>query len=57
MIYTVKWNSTTHRQVQDGLKALESVNVRASRLVLSQIDARGMKHYGNGDSYGGYYDN
>ena len=61
VMYTVKWDSTTHRQVQDGLKAFESVNVRVSGLVLSQISARGMKRYGYGDSYGsyggGYYEN
>lgn len=54
VIYTVKWDSTTHRQVQDGLKAFEGVNIRVSGLVLSQINERGMKRYGYGDSYGGY---
>jgi succinoglycan biosynthesis transport protein ExoP len=60
VIYTVKWDSTTHRNVQDGLKALESVNISVAGLVLSQINMRGMKMYGYGDtsgSYGGYYDN
>ncbi len=54
VIYAVKWDSTTHRQVTDGLKALEQVNVRISGLVLGQISARGMKRYGYGDSYGAY---
>jgi succinoglycan biosynthesis transport protein ExoP len=60
VIYTVKWDSTTHRNVQDGLKALESVNIRVAGLVLSQINMHGMKRYGYGDTYGsysGYYDN
>lgn len=61
VIYTVKWDSTTHRSVQDGLRALENVNVRVAGLVLSQINMRGMKRYGYGDTYGsygsGYYDN
>ena len=60
VMYTVKWDSTTHRQVQDGLRALENVNVRVAGLVLGQIDARQMKRYGYGDSYGsygGYYNN
>lgn len=53
-IYTVKWDSTTHRQVTDGLKTLEQVNVQVSGLVLGQISAKGMKRYGYGDSYGAY---
>lgn len=54
IMYTVKWDSTTHRQVHDGLKSFESVNVKVAGLVLSQIDRRGMKRYGYGDSYGAY---
>ena len=54
VIYTVKWDSTTHRQVADGLKSLEQVNVNISGLVLSQISGKGMKRYGYGDSYGSY---
>ncbi|MEM7520546.1 MAG: polysaccharide biosynthesis tyrosine autokinase [Pseudomonadota bacterium] len=60
IIYSVKWDSTSHRQVREGLKSLEDVNLRVSGLVLSQINARGMKKYGYGDSYGAYssyYDN
>ena len=63
VVYTVKWDSTTQRQVSDGLRAFESVNVRVAGLVLSQIDGRSMRRYGYGDSYGayaaygGYYDN
>jgi len=60
VIYAVKWDSTTQRQVIDGLKAFETVKVRVSGLVLSQINPRGMKKYGLGEaygSYGGYYDN
>ncbi len=53
-IYTVKWDSTSHRQVLDGLKAFEQVNVKVAGLVLAQISARGMKRYGYGDSYGAY---
>lgn len=60
IVYTVKWDSTAHRQVLDGLKSFENVNLKVSGLVLSQINVRGMKRYGYGDSYGsysGYYDN
>ncbi len=54
-IYTVKWDSTSHRQVLDGLKSLEQVNIKVAGLVLGQISARGMKRYGYGDRYGAYH--
>ena len=54
IIYTVKWDSTSQRQVREGLKSLESVNARVAGLVLAQISSRGMKRYGYGDSYGDY---
>ena len=60
IVYTVKWDSTTHRQVQEGLKSFETVNIRVTGLVLGQISSKGMKGYGYGDSYGSYssyYDN
>ncbi|MEM7176215.1 MAG: polysaccharide biosynthesis tyrosine autokinase [Pseudomonadota bacterium] len=60
ILYTVKWDSTTHRQVHEGLKSFETVNLEVAGLVLSQIDAKGMKQYGYGDSHGAYsayYDN
>ncbi|UWR35709.1 polysaccharide biosynthesis tyrosine autokinase (plasmid) [Sulfitobacter sp. W027] len=58
IIYTVHWDNTSHRQVLDGLKALQSVNLKVSGLVLGQIDNSKMKRYGYGDRYGtysGYY--
>ncbi|WP_375173907.1 GumC family protein [Pseudooceanicola sp.] len=54
IIYAVKWDSTTRRQVAEGLRSFANVNVRVSGLVLTQIDKRGMKRYGYGDSYGSY---
>lgn len=59
IVYTVKWDSTSQRQVIDGLKSLNSVNLKVSGLVLGQINKRGMQRYGYGDTYGsyqGYYD-
>lgn len=60
ILYTVKWDSTAQRQVREGLRAFESVNLRVAGLVLGQISAKGMRQYGYGDSYGAYnsyYDN
>ncbi len=60
VLYTVKWDSTTRRQVAEGLKSLRSVGAAVTGLVLAQIDKRNMKRYGYGDSYGAYgdyYDN
>ncbi|MCI2397798.1 polysaccharide biosynthesis tyrosine autokinase [Aliiroseovarius sp. N1Y82] len=54
IIYCVKWDSTTHRQVQQGLKSFSDVNVKVTGLTLNQVNMRGMKRYGYGDSYGAY---
>jgi len=60
VIYTVKWDSTTQRQVTEGLKSLRSVGVKVTGLVLGQINPKGQKRYGYGDtsgSYGSYHEN
>ncbi|MGB0797692.1 MAG: GumC family protein [Planktomarina sp.] len=64
ILYTVKWDHTTKRQVSEGLKSFASVNLRVTGLVLGQINGKGMRRYGYGDGYGaygkygrGYYDN
>jgi len=54
IVYTVKWDSTTRSQVAEGLKQFESLNLRVTGVVLSQIDAAGMKKYGYGGKYGAY---
>jgi capsular exopolysaccharide synthesis family protein len=54
VLYSVKWDSTSHRQVRDGLRLFESVNTPVAGLVMTQISPRGMKRYGYGDSYGAY---
>lgn len=54
IVYSVKWDSTSQKQVLDGLKSLKSVNIQVSGLALSQINMRGMKKYGYGDRYGNY---
>jgi capsular exopolysaccharide synthesis family protein len=63
IMYSVKWDSTSKAQVRAALSELRAVNLNVSGLVLSQIDAKGMKRYGYGDrggaygTYGGgYYD-
>ncbi len=55
VIYSVKWDSTHKSQVTQGLHMFEMVNRRVTGLVLSQIDPKGMKRYGYGGKYGGYY--
>jgi succinoglycan biosynthesis transport protein ExoP len=54
ILYTVKWDSTTRHQVEEGLKQFSSVNVPVTGLVLSQVDAKGMRRYGYGDQHGSY---
>lgn len=55
LLYAVKWDATSRRQVADGLKSFASVGLSVTGLVLSQVDPKGLKRYGYGDSYGGYY--
>ena len=54
IIYTVKWDGTEQSQVVDGLRALSSVGLRISGLVLNQIDPAKMKSYGYGGKHGAY---
>lgn len=59
-LYSVRWDSTTHRQVTQGLKELAQVNVTIAGLVLAQVDQKGLKRYGYGDqayAYSGYHNN
>ncbi|MDP3341046.1 polysaccharide biosynthesis tyrosine autokinase [Frigidibacter sp.] len=54
IIFVVKWDSTSKSQVAEALRLFETANLRVSGLVLTQIDAVGMRRYGYGDSYGAY---
>lgn len=54
ILYSVNWDRTTRTQVQEGLRQFQTVNLRVTGLVLSQIDPAGMKRYGYGDKYGAY---
>lgn len=57
-LYTVRWDHTTHRQVGQGIKELEQVNVPIGGLVLGQIDRKGLKCYGDqAYAYSGYHNN
>ena len=54
ILCVVKWDATTKSQVEDALHMFETVNLKVTGLVLSQINPRGMKHYGYGAKYGAY---
>ena len=54
IMYTVRWDSTTKTQVIADLRELAAVNLVPTGLVLSQVDPKGMKKYGYGESYGAY---
>lgn len=54
IMFSVKWDSTSKAQVRAALNAMHSVNLNIAGLVLSQIDAKGMKRYGYGDRGGAY---
>ena len=57
IMFAVRWDHTTRRQVAEGLRSLANVGVKVSGLVLTQIDGKGMKRYGYGDykAYDSYY--
>lgn len=59
VIYSVLWNKTTKNQVRDGLAMFTSVGVPVTGLVLSNVNLRKLKRYGEAGSYEytGYYDN
>ncbi|PTR39163.1 capsular exopolysaccharide family [Mameliella alba] len=61
LLMCVAWNRTPNATVIEGLRLLETVNLRPSGLILTQINHKGMSRYGYGyGSYGkyakGYYD-
>ncbi|RBI87207.1 chain-length determining protein [Rhodosalinus halophilus] len=54
IVFNVRWDSTTHAQVDEALRQFETVNLPVTGLVLTQIDPKGMKRYGYGGRYGAY---
>jgi len=54
VLFTVLWDTTTKTQVRDALRMFETVGASVNGLILNQIDPKGMKSYGYGDSYGAY---
>ncbi|MBZ0122824.1 MAG: polysaccharide biosynthesis tyrosine autokinase [Roseovarius sp.] len=54
IVFSVAWNKTHRGQVMAAMREFESVNLRVTALVLSQIDPKGMKRYGYGGKYGAY---
>lgn len=54
IVFSVAWDSTYRSQVAAAMREFESVNLRVTALVLSQIDPKGMKRYGYGGKYGAY---
>lgn len=54
IIYNVKWDSTNKSQVAEGLRQFETLNLRVTGVVLTQIDMRSMRKYGYGGKYGAY---
>jgi len=54
IIFSVAWDRTSRSQGVDGIRELNSVNLRVTGTVLSQIDPKGIKRYGYGGRYGAY---
>lgn len=54
VLFTVHWDKTSKHQVEEALRMFHNSNQRVTGLVLSQINAKRMKHYGYGGRYGAY---
>lgn len=54
ILFAVRWDATSHEQVRDGINKFESIGYQVSGLVLSQVDPKGMRRYGYGNTYGAY---
>ena len=54
IIYTVRWDKTREKQVQQGLRSFQQIGVPVTGLVLSQINPKGMRKYGYGQDHGSY---
>jgi polysaccharide biosynthesis transport protein len=55
VLFSVKWDATPKSQVLAGLRMFEQVNRKVTGMVMAQIDPKGLKKYGYGGKYGGYY--
>ena len=53
-VFVVKWDRTVKEQVTAALREFESAGKPVNGLVLNQINPKGMKRYGYGNSYGPY---
>ncbi|MFK7941524.1 MAG: polysaccharide biosynthesis tyrosine autokinase [Paracoccaceae bacterium] len=50
VLYVVHWDHTPRAQVEQGLHAFDTVDTKVTGMVLSQIDTKGMRRYG--EEYG-----
>lgn len=59
IVYSVLWDNTSKQQLRAGLSMFASVGIQVTGLVLSNINLRKLKKYGEGGSYdyAGYYEN
>ncbi|WP_166418805.1 GumC family protein [Cochlodiniinecator piscidefendens] len=54
LLFVVKWDQTSKVQVDEALRMLDTVNLDVTGLVMSQVNAKGMKRYGYAGQYGAY---
>lgn len=54
VLYTVRWDKTRRSNVAEGLRLLETVGIRVTGLVLSQVNPKGMARYGDRGSFESY---
>lgn len=54
VLFTVHWDKTSKDQVDESLRLFHNSNQKITGFILSQINAKRMKRYGYGGSYGAY---
>ena len=54
LLFSVKWDSTSHAQISESMRLMKASNIRPTGFVLSQISSKGMMRYGYGGRYGAY---
>lgn len=54
ILYAALWNSTPQATIKAGVRQFTSLDIKVDGMVLSKIDPRGMRKYGDGGTYGSY---
>ncbi len=48
ILFVVRWDKTSRKEVLEGIRSLESLGLKVTGLVLSRISRKGLRQYGDG---------